>query len=58
MHRCAAPFTNHDKLHEFGAEKPISWAKPTHFDAFIINFIISNHILSTVGDAPRMAIQY
>jgi hypothetical protein len=24
MHNCVAPFTSHSKLHEFGAEKPIS----------------------------------
>jgi len=28
----AQPFTSHDKLHEFGAEKLISWAKPAQFD--------------------------
>jgi len=29
---CVAPFTSHGTLHEFGAEKPISWAKLPHFD--------------------------
>jgi hypothetical protein len=24
MHNCVVPFTSHGKLHEFGAEKPIS----------------------------------
>jgi hypothetical protein len=24
VHNYVAPFTSHDKLHEFGAEKPIS----------------------------------
>jgi hypothetical protein len=24
VHNCVAPFTSHCKLHEFGAEKPIS----------------------------------
>jgi hypothetical protein len=24
VHNCVAPFTSHGKLHEFGAEKPIS----------------------------------
>jgi hypothetical protein len=24
VHKCVAPFTSHGKLHEFGAEKPIS----------------------------------
>jgi hypothetical protein len=42
------------KLHEFGAEKPISLAKPAHFDFFTINFTIWSHILSTGGDAPQM----
>ncbi len=46
-----APFTSHGKLHEFGAEKPISWAKLTHFDIFPINFTVWSHILSTIGDA-------
>ncbi len=45
-----APFTSHGKLHESGAEKPISWAKPAHFDFFTINFTVCNHILSTRGD--------
>jgi hypothetical protein len=27
-------------VHEFGAEKPISWAKPAHFDFFTINFTL------------------
>jgi hypothetical protein len=29
--------TSHCTLHEFGAEKPIFWAKPEHFDFFAIN---------------------
>ncbi len=41
VHRkCVAPFTSHGKLHKFGAEKPISWAKLTNFDFFIINFSV------------------
>jgi hypothetical protein len=24
VHNCVVPFTSHSKLHEFGAEKPIS----------------------------------
>ncbi len=48
MHNCA-PLTSHSKLHEFGAEKPISWAKPTHF--FTIHFIVWSQILSTGDDA-------
>ncbi len=51
VHSCVAPFTNHVKLHEFGAEKPISWAKPAHFDFLAINFTVWSHVLSTVGDA-------
>jgi hypothetical protein len=51
VHNCAAPFTSHCKLHEFGAEKPISWAEPAHFDFFAINFTVWSHILSTVGAA-------
>jgi hypothetical protein len=31
VHNCAATFTNHNKLHEIGVEKPISWAKLAHF---------------------------
>jgi hypothetical protein len=49
VHNCAAPFTSHGKLHEFGAEKPTSWAKPAHFDFITINFTVSSHILSTGG---------
>jgi hypothetical protein len=48
-----SPFTSNGKLHEFGAEKPISSAKPAHFDFFAINFTVWSHILSTVGDALR-----
>jgi hypothetical protein len=51
VHNCDAPFTRHCKLHKFGAEKPISWAKPEHFDSFAINCSVWSHILSTVGDA-------
>ncbi len=36
---------------QFPAEKPISWAKPAHFDFFIINCTVWSHILSTSGDA-------
>jgi hypothetical protein len=39
LHNCVAPFTdscvpftNHGMVPKFGAEKPISWAKPEHFD--------------------------
>jgi len=51
VHNCVAPFTIQGKLHEFGAEKPISWAKPAHFNFFTINFTVWTHILSTGGDA-------
>jgi hypothetical protein len=51
VHNCVAPFTSHGKLHEFGAEKLISWAKPAHFDFFAINFTVWSHILCTGGDA-------
>ncbi len=47
MHNCVAPFTSYVKLHEFGAEKPISWAKAAYFDFFTIIFILWSHILST-----------
>jgi hypothetical protein len=47
------PSSSHCKLHKFGAEKSISWAKPAHFHFFSINFSIWSHILSTVGDALR-----
>ncbi len=49
---CCA-FHQASKLHEFDAEKPISGAKPAHFDLFAINFTVSSHILSAVGDARR-----
>jgi hypothetical protein len=51
VHNCVAPFTSHGKLHEFGAEKPISWVKPTHFDFFTINCTVWSQILSTLEDA-------
>jgi hypothetical protein len=35
----------------FGAEKPISWAKPAHFDFFTIHFTVWSHLRSTDGDA-------
>jgi hypothetical protein len=53
IHNCVAPFTNHGKLHEFGAEKSISWAKLAHFHFFTINFTIWSHMLSTIGDALK-----
>ncbi len=48
---CVVPFTSCGKLREFDAEKPISWAKPAHFDFLAINFTLWSHILRTVGDA-------
>jgi hypothetical protein len=48
VHNCVEPFTSHSKLHEFGAEKPISWAKPAHFHFLTIHFIVWSHILSRV----------
>jgi len=51
VHNCVAPFTSHGKLHKFGAEKPISWAKQAHFDLFTMNSTVWSHILSTVGYA-------
>jgi hypothetical protein len=42
-------FTTHGKLHEFGAEKTISLAKPAEFDFFTIKFTVWSHILSTTG---------
>ncbi len=38
MYNCVVPFTSHGKLHEFGAKKPISWAKSAHFDFFANKF--------------------
>jgi hypothetical protein len=51
VHTCVATFTGHGKLHKFGAEKPISWAKRAHFDFFTIKCTVWSHILSTGGDA-------
>jgi len=39
VHNCVAPFTSHGKLRAFGAEKPISWAQPPHFDCFARNLL-------------------
>jgi hypothetical protein len=50
VHNYVAPFTSHRKLCEFGAQKPISCAKPAHFDFFTINFTVWSHILSIGGD--------
>ncbi len=50
VHNSDAPFTSHGKVHEFGAKKPISWAKPAHFDFLTIKFTFWNHILSLGGD--------
>jgi hypothetical protein len=45
-------FTNHAAtLNEFGAEKPISFAKLAQFNFFTLNFTVCSHILSTDGDA-------
>ncbi len=46
LHSCVACFTSRGNLHEFGAQKPISWAQPAHFDFFTINFTLWSHILS------------
>jgi hypothetical protein len=51
VHSCVEPFTSHGKLHEFGAEKPIFWAKQAHFGFLAINFTDCSQILSTGGDA-------
>jgi hypothetical protein len=51
VHYCVAPFTSQGKLHEFDAEKPISWAKLAYFDFAAIKFTIWSHTLSTSGDA-------
>jgi hypothetical protein len=53
VHNCVAPFTSHGKLHGFGANKSISWAKQAHFHFFAKTFTIWSHLLSTVGDAFR-----
>jgi hypothetical protein len=52
VHYCVAPFISQGKLHEFGERKPISSAKPAHFDIFTINFTVWSHIRSTGGDWP------
>ncbi len=51
VHNCVAPFYQPRKLHEFGAEKPIFWDGPAHFNFFTIYFTVWSHILSTVGNA-------
>jgi hypothetical protein len=54
VHYCVAPFISQGKLHEFGERKPISSAKPAHFDIFTINFTVWSHIRSTGGDALKL----
>jgi hypothetical protein len=51
VHNSVAPFTRQGKLHEFGAGKPISLAKPAYFDFFAINLTDWSHTPSTGGDA-------
>jgi hypothetical protein len=53
VQNCVASFTSHGKLHEFDAEKPISWAKPAHFDFFAISYTVWSHIQSVVRGALR-----
>jgi hypothetical protein len=55
VHNRVAPFTSHGKLHEFGAEKPISSSKPTNFDFFTIHCIVWTRILRTGGDALTLS---
>jgi hypothetical protein len=45
VHHWVEPITSHGKLHEFGAEKPISLAKQAYFDFFARSFTIWSHIL-------------
>jgi hypothetical protein len=54
VHNCVAPFSSQGKLHEFGGEKPISSAKPAHFNFFTIKFTVWSHILSTGVDASSV----
>jgi hypothetical protein len=56
VHNCVATLTCHGKLLKFGAEKPISSAKPAHFDFFTINFTVWSHIPSTGGNALKKKI--
>jgi hypothetical protein len=51
VHNYVVPLTSHGKLHEFGPEKPISWAKSALSDFLTVNFTIWSHILSTGEDA-------
>jgi hypothetical protein len=57
VHNCVAAFTSHGKLHEFGGEKPIFWAKPAHFDIFVINFTVWSHTLRTSTTALYRALE-
>jgi hypothetical protein len=54
VHNFVALLTRNRNLHEFGVEKPISWAKPEHYDFFTINYTVWSHILSTGGDDLRL----
>jgi hypothetical protein len=51
VHNYVAPFTSHCNLHEFGPEKPFSWAKPEHVNFFSIHCSVWSQVLSTVRDA-------
>jgi hypothetical protein len=51
VHNYVVPFTSHGK--DFDARKPISRAKLPHVNFFAINFTVSSHVLSSVGDTLK-----
>jgi hypothetical protein len=55
LRNCVALFTSLSMLHEFGAEKLISWTEPAHFDFFTIISTVWSQILST-GEAALSVI--
>jgi hypothetical protein len=51
VHSAAAPFTSHGNTHNYAEPKPFSWAKRAYFGFSSSNFIVQDHIESTIGDA-------
>jgi hypothetical protein len=52
------PCTSHSTLCNYAQPKPISWAKPAYFDFASSNFILQDHILSTIGDALTALLEH
>jgi hypothetical protein len=47
----AGAFISHGTMQNYAEPKPFSWAKPAYFGFSSSNFIVQDHIQSTVADA-------